>query len=159
MKKIIKPSEDIMRAMFFNTGHGFVIHGAIEKPFFPTHTHGLTEMGMPEFIFDPLAFGAQGNAKRILDAYKYLSKLEKSDELEDLRCGITIRVTANDLIPEFTGDHPYDYCLRKVSPDFEGVKLAYYPGETDPEMWFVQMYTEGDDYVLTDEYYRYGVRW
>ena len=23
---------------------------------YPTHTHGLTEIGMPEFIVDPLAF-------------------------------------------------------------------------------------------------------
>ena len=159
MKKIIKPSEDIMRAMFFKTGHGFVIHGAIEKPFFPTHTHGLTEMGMPEFIFDPLAFGAEGNAKRILDAYKYLSTPEKADELEDLRCGITVRLTVYDLVPEFTGDHSYTYCLRKVSPDFEGVKLAYYLGEITSDMWFIQMYTEGDDYALRDEYYLNGVRW
>jgi hypothetical protein len=159
MKKISTQPQDIMRLIIFNTGHGFIIHGANAKPFFPTHTHGLMGLGMPEFIFDPLAFGAQGNAKRIVDAYRYLSKSENADKLEDLKYGITIRLTVNDLAPEFTGDHPYVYCLRKVSPDFEGVKLAYYAGETGPDMWFVQMYTEGDDYVLTDDYYRGGVKW
>ena len=28
-----------------------------DEPPYPTHTHGLTEIGMPEFIIDPLAFG------------------------------------------------------------------------------------------------------
>jgi len=35
------------------------------EPLYPTHTHGLTEIGMPEFIMDPLAFGGDGNAGRI----------------------------------------------------------------------------------------------
>ena len=159
MKKKIKPSQEVKRAVTIMSGHGFIIHGAVAKPLFPTHTHHLTEMGMPEFIFDPLAFGAKGNANRMIDAYKYLSKSENADQLEDIRCGLTIQLTANDLVPEFTGEHSYIYCLRKVFPDFEGVKLAYYPDELDPEMWFVQIYVEGDDYVLTDAYYRGGIKW
>ena len=159
MKKKTKPPQEINRLITFETGHGFIIHGANAKPLFPTHTHRLTELGMPEFIFDPLAFGAQGNAARIIDVYKYLSKPENADQLDDLRDGITVRLTANDLVPEFTGEHSYAYCLRKVPPDFEGVKLAYYPDEIYPDTWFVQLYTEGDNYVLTDEYFRHGVSW
>ena len=114
---------------------------------------------MPEFIFDPLAFGAQGNAERIIDAYKYLAKPEHADQLEDIQCDLTIRLTVNDLVPEFTGEHSFIYCFRKVSPDFEGVKLAYGPEETDHETWFIQIYVEGDGYVLTDAYYRGGIEW
>ena len=33
----------------------------LEDTAFPTHTHGLTEVGMPEFIMDPLSFGGEGN--------------------------------------------------------------------------------------------------
>jgi hypothetical protein len=159
MKKKIKTPQNIDRAVTIMSGYGFVIDGAIAKPLFPTHTHGLTEMGMPEFLIDPLAFGAEGNAKRIIDAYRYFSKAKNADRLEDIRCGLTVRLTANDLVPEFTGEHPYVYCFRKVSPDFEGVKLAYYLDDTDSQMWFIQIYVEGDDYVLTDEYYRGGIKW
>ncbi len=159
MKKTIKPPQKIMRAVTVMSGRGFTIDGAIQKPLFPTHTHGLTEMGMPEFLFDPLAFGAQGNAQRIIDAYEYFSKAENADQLEDVKCGLTIRLTANDLVPTFTGDHPYIYCFRRVSPDFEGVNLAYSPEETSPETWFIQIYVEGDEYVLADEYYRGGIKW
>jgi len=150
---------EIKRLVIFNTGHGFIIHGANAKPLFPTHTHHLTEMDMPEFIFDPLAFGAEGNARRIIDAYKYLAKKENADQLDDLKHDMTITLTASDLVPEFQGEHSYIYCLRKISPDFEGVRLAYFPEEINEDMWFLQMFVQGDNYVLRDEYYRGGIRW
>jgi len=36
----------------------FITHGTpiFEKDQYPTHTHGLTEVGWPEFFIDPLAF-------------------------------------------------------------------------------------------------------
>lgn len=37
--------------------------------------------------------------------------------------------------------------------------LAYFPGEIKPNMLFIQMYTDGDNFALTDDYYRGGVRW
>lgn len=158
MKKKNKQHE-IKRLTIFNTGHGFVIHGANANPLFPTHTHHLTEMGMPEIIFDPLAFGAKGNAIRIIDAYKYLAKEENADQLDDLKHDMEIKLIEKELYPEFTGEHIYTYCFRKVSPDFEGVGLAYFPEEINDDMWFVQMYVEGDNYVLADEYYRGGITW
>jgi len=159
MKKKNKQHHEIKRLTIFNTGCGFVTHGANAKPLFPTHTHGLTDMGMPEFIFDPLAFGAKGNTRRIIDAYKYLSKEENADQLDDLKHDMEIKLIEKDLFPEFTDDHLYTYCFRKVSSEFEGVRLAYFPEEINEDMWFIQIYVEGDDYVLTDEYYRGGIKW
>jgi len=26
-------------------------------------------------------------------------------------------------------------------------------------MWFVQIYVEGDDFALTDDYYKGGIKW
>ncbi len=49
-----------------------------ESTSFPTHTHGLTNVGMPEFIMDPLAFGGEGNAGRINAAYDFFRKTEKN---------------------------------------------------------------------------------
>ena len=54
------------------------------------------------------------------------------------------------------------YCYRRVYPEFEMVKQAYAfkdPSEADPKSWFVQIYIEGDDFALTDEYYCGGVKW
>ena len=33
---------------------------------YPTHTHGLYDLGLPEFIMDPLAFGGDGNGRNKL---------------------------------------------------------------------------------------------
>ena len=159
MKKKKAKSQEIKRSVVIKSGHGFIIHGAMAKPLYPTHTHHLTDMGMPEIIFDPLAFGAEGNARRMIDAYRYLAKEENADKLDDLQHDMEIKLIEKDLYPEFTGEHIYTYGLRRVSPDFEGVRLAYYPDEISEDMWFVQLYVEGDDYVLTDEYYRGGVKW
>lgn len=139
--------------------HPFIIHGSVEKPIFPTHTHGLTELGLPEFLFDPLAFGAKGNAVAIIRAYEYLMKPDNREEIENIRNGMTLQLTARALWPDSTKEDPHTYCLRRVDVDFAGVKLAYYPGEITPDTWFVQMYVEGDDFALRDEYYRHGVKW
>lgn len=140
-------------------GIPFIIHGATANPFFPTHTHGLYIRDMPEMIYDPLAFGAKGNALRMMDAYNYLTKPENVGALGDIKGGATLKLTARALRPDYNGPHPYTYCLRLVHRNFEGVKLAYYPSEIEPDMLFIQMYTDGDNYVLTDDYYRGGVRW
>lgn len=140
-------------------GLPFIIHGAMAKPFFPTHTHGLYELNVPEFIYDPLAFGAEGNARRIFDAYNYLNRPENAGALDDIKGGATLKLTAKALRPYFDGPHPYTYCLRLVNRNFEGVKLAYFPDEIEPDMLFIQMYTDGDNFALMDDYYRGGVRW
>ena len=131
------------------------------EPLYPTHTHGLTEIGMPEFIIDPLAFGGEGNGKRINSAYRFFKKQKNAVKLKAILNGKTIKLTGKQLDPKYMKNDPYVYCFREVSPEFEAVKLAYgsdvateYPG-----IKFIQIYVEGDDYVLMDDYYRGGERW
>lgn len=58
----------------------FIVHACEEIPAFPTHTHGLTEIGWPEFIMDPFAFGPSGNGMRINRAYEYFRRAENVAE-------------------------------------------------------------------------------
>jgi len=133
------------------------------KPQFPTHTHGLAKLGMPEFIMDPFAFGPYGNAGRINAAYDYFSKAENADKLAAILNGKTVKLTRKDLRPDSKGKGPYTYCFRAVSADFEGVKLAYSYGHNRGDdianARIIQIYVEGDTYALTDEYYKGGVTW
>ena len=46
----------------------------LESTSYPTHTHGLYDIGMPEFLMDPLSFGGEGNGQRINSAYKFFKK-------------------------------------------------------------------------------------
>jgi hypothetical protein len=42
------------------------------------------------------------------------------------------------------------------------VKQAYViesAEDVDPAMRFIQIYVEGDDFALTDEYYKGGIKW
>jgi len=43
----------------------FIIH-AEPNGGYPSHTHGLTKVGMPELMIDPLAFYPTGNSPRII---------------------------------------------------------------------------------------------
>jgi hypothetical protein len=133
------------------------------KSQFPTHTHGLAKLGMPEFMMDPFAFGPYGNAARINATYDYFSKAENVDKLAAILNGETVKLTIKDLKPDSTGDEPYTYCFRAVSADFEGVKLAYPNGnnlvDNIANAHIIQIYVEGDTYALTDEYYKGGVTW
>lgn len=139
----------------------FIVHGCVGMPAFPTHTHGLTEIGMPEFIMDPLAFGAKGNTSHINASYKFLSKPKNAHRLKAILNGKIIKLTDRDLIPGCNAHESYTYCYREVAPDFEAVKQAYIipGGGLKPGMRFIQIWVEGDDFALTDEYYRGGVRW
>jgi hypothetical protein len=132
-----------------------------DDPLYPTHTHGLNEIGMPEFIIDPLAFGGEGNGKRINSAYRFFKKQKNSVKLKAILNGKTIKLTGKQLDPKYMRDDPYVYCFREVTANFEAVKLAYGSGVTQamPGIRFIQIYVEGDDYVLMDDYYRGGVRW
>ena len=128
---------------------------------YPTHTHGLTEAGMPEFIMDPVAFGGEGNAQRINASYDYFIKSENAEKLETILNGEIVKLTIMDLKPDQDYSEPYLYCYREVTADFEAVKLAYVengPG-LEPEMRFIQIWVEGDTFALEDDYYRGGVRW
>jgi len=142
----------------------YIIHCCEGMPAFPTHTHGLADVGMPEFLIDPLAFGPVGNGQRINAVYDYLVKPRNRFKLEAIKNGTTLKLTAHDMRPKKfeKGDEPYIYCLRRVTPDFEAVKQAYLiekPEDVEPNAWYIQIYVEGDHFALTDEYFRGGVRW
>jgi hypothetical protein len=141
----------------------FTIEASEDTPAIPTHTHGLTEIGWPEFFIDPFAFGARGNAARINRAYDYFSRPENIDALRSILQGQTVKVTGKDLGLQEDPRDLHTYCFREAPPTFEGVKLAY-PTEKGVDlsqlgMRFVQIYVEGDeDFVLNDDYYKGGVK-
>ena len=139
----------------------YIIHGCPNVPAYPTHTHGLTEIGMPEFIIDPLAFGAIGNMHCINAVYKFFKKRKNTGKLKAILNGKTIKLSAKALSPKHPGNEAHTYCFREVSPEFEAVKQAYLiPGtKLMPGMRFIQIYIDGDDFALMDEYYRGGVTW
>ena len=140
----------------------YVIHATDKFPVYPTHTHGLTELGMPEFLMDPLSFGPDGTGSRINVSYKYFNRPENRGKLEAIKNGETVRLTVRDLAPDKAGLDSCTYCYRLVYPEFEMVKQAYCiesPEDVDPRMSFIQIYVEGDDYVLTDAYYKGGIKW
>ena len=125
---------------------------------YPTHTHGLTEIGMPEFIVDPLAFGPQGNSQLINDSYQYLSSPEHADVLDLIRKGKTVTVNSKELDPARSGEH--NICFRVVGIDFEAVKQAYEGLDLEKiadVISFIQIYVEGDNFALDDDYYKGGV--
>jgi hypothetical protein len=144
----------------------FAVHVCADMPAFATHTHGLTELGMPEFLMDHLCIGPKGNTNIINLSYKYFDKAEK---LHAIKNGQTVRLIFADLKPEAITEDILDpdrvYCYRRVYPDFEMVKHAYNidekKGQSDvaANAWFVQIYVEGDDFALTDEYYKGGIKW
>ena len=139
----------------------FIIEVSADMPAFPTHTHGLTELGWPEFLMDLLSLGADGTGSRINLSYDYFNKPENKGKLEAIKNGKTVKLTITDLKPDAKPEDMV-YCYRRVFPEFEMVKLAYCiesPDDIDPAMWFVQIYVEGDDFALTDDYYKGGIKW
>ena len=141
----------------------FIIHAdrLEEKTAFPTHTHGLYDIGFPEFFMDPVAFGGEGNGGRINCSYDYFKKPKNRGKLKSILKGKTLKLTGTQLCRKHLRTDPYTYCFREVQPEFEAVKLAYGSGIVTecPGIKFIQIYVEGDDYVLMDDYYRGGVRW
>ena len=117
-------------------------------PLVITHTHGLNEIGWPEFIFDPLAFGPDGNADKINAAYSFFKKPKNKKKLESILNGETIEIPIKTLIPKWRNAPLYTLCFRRVSNDFEAVKQAYDTDGSgvDPKLVVVQIYVKGDDY-------------
>ena len=141
----------------------FTIHAdpLKESTAYPTHTHGLYDIGFPEFFMDPVAFGGKGNAGRIYCSYDYFKKPKNKVKLKSILNGQTLKLTGRQLSRKRLSNDPYTYCFREVPPEFEAVKLAYGSGigDANPGIKFIQIYVDGDDHVLMDEYYRGGVRW
>jgi len=140
----------------------YIIHASPPwdpDPPYPTHTHGLYDFGMPEFLMDPLAFGGEGNAQRINSAYNFFKVKKNAGKLKAILNGQTIKLTGPQLDPMYMQNDPYVYCFREVTAKFEAVKLAYGSGvaQAMPGIRFIQIYVDGDYFALMDDYYRGGV--
>lgn len=122
--------------------HGDKIGGV--KQAYPTHTHGLASVGMPELFINANAFGPVDNAKIInvivamIATYdKLLGKIQAKEELE-----LTIAPL---------GD--FRFMIRSVPNHHLGVMSAYPTEEQRLGIEFAQLYVKGDDHVLEEDYF------
>jgi len=139
----------------------FTVEATEDIPSFPTHTHGLTEMGWPEFFIDPFAFGPRSNAARINRAYDYFKHPENIDALRSILQGQTVKVTGKGLGLQEDPRDLHVFCFREVPSTFQAVIEAYPTAEGADlsGMRFIQIFVEGDeDFALDGEYYRGGVK-
>ena len=126
----------------------FMIHGDTAKNqrfCYPTHTHGLSELDLPEIFINASCFGPIDNARLI----------------NEIAAALLINTVAKESFFHIeklemeTGLHEKDDMvigLRKVSNDFSGVKAAY-NDDTPSKFGYAQLYFVGDDHVLLDEYF------
>ena len=113
---------------------------------YPTHTHGLKHVMLPDILIHNACFGPQGNAHIIniivgslmFDQNLYNEFMEKS--YVERKTGIYEE--SEDLI----------ICLRKLTPEFLAIKKAY-NDDKPSEFGYAQLFVKGDDHTLTDEYY------
>jgi len=123
----------------------FDIHGDIAmKGGYPTHTHGLSKLGMPEFIIHACCFGPRGNARLINGMFIYVIKNRPA--YMKLMRGERIEVQP------WGPDNDTTVCIRRVERDFEAVKFAY-DGYNLKGVKLAQIYIKGDEHALTDAYY------
>ena len=163
MSKKRKKPKKVNKKKTARRDYPFEIHACpeTEMPQFCTHTHNLSKIGFPEILMDPCSLGPKGNGARIDYGYEYFIKPESASELKAILGGQIVKLTLKHLTPDIDVDEPYTYCFREVSPIFEAVRQSYIvlgPG-IDPGMRFIQIWIEGDDFALEDEYYRDGVWW
>jgi hypothetical protein len=146
---------DIIKSTYSEFPFMIEADALLEDTAFPTHTHGLTEVGWPEFIMDPFSLGGEGNGKLINNAYCYFKN--NMNKLRAVLNGETLKYPVNIIAPGWQDEPIYTLCFRTVPATFEGVKLAY-PFNIEPGMRFIQIWIDGDDFALTDEYYRGGAK-
>ncbi len=73
--------------------------------------------------------------------------------------GETATVNSKELDPARSGEH--NICFRRVGIDFEAVKQAYEGLDLEKiadVISFIQIYVEGDNFALDDDYYKGGVK-
>lgn len=115
---------------------------------YPTHTHGLSEIGLPELFINATCFGPVNNCMTINMIVSELLSNESlfvrvSNHREEIECDFL----------EFESNEDLLICLRPVPEGFLGV-LAAYPNKDTNERMFSQIYVKGDDHVLDPEFYR-----
>ena len=123
----------------------------IIKGGYPTHTHGLWNVGLPELFINATAFGPRDNAAVLNVVFEYLATHE--DDFYRVRRGEYV---------EFSPWEGTVLCIRSVQAMFAGVQKAYnLEIEADRVLalsielirMFAQVYVKGDYHVLEDSYY------
>ena len=141
----------------------FIVHASPlhEVPKFPTHTHGLDRLGLPELFMNAFSFGPEGTCAKLNDAFDFLSAESNASYLEKILNGEIVEISSSQLHPK--SNESYTYCFREVSYDFEAVKQAYPDGQNlgNPirDAHIIQMWVAGDDFVLDETYYFGGETW
>lgn len=127
-----------------------MIHGDINDASpgsFPTHTHGLDEVDLPELFINAQAFGVEDNAKVINDVVFFLLQNEKEyEEVQERK--VTVEV-------QLWGEDELTLCIRPVDLTFGGVLSAYSSVEQRKDLIVSQLYVKGDDFVLDSKYYQW----
>lgn len=135
--------------LLFECPPPFMIHGdngKIQRFCYPTHTHGLCDLELPEIFINASCFGPIDNAKMINEI---AASLIINTEVRNLFMNFERLELITGWFPE---DQEMVIGLRKVSVDFLGVKAAYNE-DTPSKFGYAQLYVVGDDHVLVDEYY------
>jgi len=125
----------------------FIIHG---NPFhkFPTHTHGLCMVGLPEIFIHSRAFGLENNefmnnGDIINMAFIFLC--QNNSEWD--------KVAQRELIDIPLGKDGFTLCLRPVDISFAGVTTSYSVSDRDCPTGFSQLYVKGEEHPLDDKYF------
>ena len=122
------------------------IHGCPRNTY-PTHTHGLQSVNLPEMFINGKAFGTRDNALLINEMFAYLWLNDSEwDKLKKLPPLVPMEI-------QLWKDSDIILCLRKVPRDFKGVTTAYNNEDIFITTGFAQIYVKGDDHVLTNEYF------
>jgi hypothetical protein len=132
-----------------------LIHAVM--PVSSTHTHGSTELGMPEIIMCPMIVGTAKTNILVDACYDYFSKPGNKSMLDSIKYGNTVKLTLNDLHPELfkKGDDNYVYGLTRIYPDHPIVEETYSKKELkklSPNAWFVQIHLDSDNLASTVEH-------
>jgi hypothetical protein len=120
-----------------------IIHGCPHSSY-PTHTHGLEKIGLPELFINGKAFGTLNNASCLNLTVEYLNLYDSEREKIINKKYIEIKIFE---------DVNYIMCLRAVNNKFKGVTTAYYDEDLSCKTGFYQLYVKGDFHVLNDRYF------
>ncbi len=129
-----------------------IVHGNPNNEF-PTHSHGLEKVKMPEMFINALAYGHVENAKviNLIFGYFWLNPYA----LEELKEKGEIEVDRDYTIADTKGA---SLMVRIVPNNFGGVIAAYHDKDLECKTGFAQIYVRGDLHVLRDSYYFPGRR-